>query len=360
MKKPGLISKTIVLAGALVFSVFSTFAADRYSVATGNWSANSTWSATSGGAPGASFPVAGDNAFIEGVFTVTITANAACANLSVANGSVLTIGGFNLTVSGTTALSGTINYSNVAGTKIFTGLVTINSEGIWNNNTINAPIIFRGGITNNGTFNTGTGTYTFNTNNQALTGTFSIPNVTATAITLTNNGTLIVGTALSGTGGLTQGVNATLNLGGTSAITTLTASNSGNTVNFSGAAQTANVSSYYNLTISGSGNKTMAGNASVDGILTLTAGTFTVGTRTLTLNGPTIAGTPENLVTNATSSLVFGGTSSGVLIPISVVAVGGLSITNTSIVTLQSSPTISGIIQPCRSRVIYWSKHTDA
>ena len=163
MKKPGSILKTFVLVWALAFSVVSTFAADRYSVATGNWSAISTWSATSGGAPGASFPVAGDNAFIEGVFTVTITANAACANLSVANGSVLTIGGFNLTVSGTTALSGTINHSNVAGTKIFTGLVTINAGGIWNNNTVNAPIIFRGGITNNGTFNAGTGTYTFNT-----------------------------------------------------------------------------------------------------------------------------------------------------------------------------------------------------
>ena len=161
--------------------------------------------------------------------------------------------------------------------------MTINAGGIWNNNTVNAPITLRGGITNNGTFNAGTGTYTFNTNNQALTGTFSIPNVTATGITLTNNGTLAVGTALSGTGGLTQGVNATLNIGGTSAITTLTASNNGNTVNFSGAAQSVNVSSYYNLTISGSGNKTMAGNASVDGTLNLTAGTFTVGNRTLTL-----------------------------------------------------------------------------
>ena len=206
--------------------------------------------------------------------------------------------------------------------------------------------------------------------------------MTVTGVTLTNNGTLSVGTVLGGTGELTQGINSTLNLGGTSAIITLSATNSGNMINFSGAAQTVNVSSYYNLTISGSGNKTMAGNVTVgatltlasgalsiaantltlsdgaslgygagsltggvtsnltigtgadiilnaiagglnnfttsrniivganlslNGTLTLASGTFTVGAYTLTLNGPTIAGTPANLVTTAASSLVFGG-----------------------------------------------------
>ena len=170
--------------------------------------------------------------------------------------------------------------------------MTVNASGIWNNNTINESITLKGGITNNGIFNAGTGTYTFDTNNQALTGTFSIPNVTVTGVTLTNNGTLTVSTALGGSGGLTQGVNATLNIGGTSAITTLTALNNGNTVNFSGAAQSVNVSSYYNLTISGSGNKTMMGNATVGGTLTLTAGTFTVGASTLHLMAQLL---PEHL-----------------------------------------------------------------
>ena len=85
---------------------------------------------------------------------------------------------------------------------------------------------------------------------------------------------------------------------------------------------------------------------SLNGTLTLTAGTFTVGGNTLTLNGPTIAGTPSNLVVTAASSLVFGGTSAGVLIPATVVALNGLSITNTSFVTLQSSPTITGTFNP--------------
>ncbi len=258
MIRPSLTCKKFFLAVALSLSVIQLIAADRYSVATGNWNLNSTWSATSGGAAGASFPVAGDNVFIEGGFTVTTAASTACANLSIANGSTLAVGGFDITVSGTTTLNGTINHTSTTGTKTFTGLITINATGIWNNNTVNEQINFRGGVSNSGTFNAGTGTYTFNTNNQALTGTLSIPNVTVTGITLTNNSTLTIGTALAGTGGLTQAVNSVLNLGGTSAITTLTATNSGNIVNFSGAAQTAKVSSYYNLTLSGTGIKTFA------------------------------------------------------------------------------------------------------
>ncbi len=153
--------------------------------------------------------------------------------------------------------------------------MTINATGIWNNTTINESITSEGVLQTVATFNAGTGTYTFDTNNQALTGTFSIPRVTVTGVTLTNNGTLTIGTALAGTGGLTQAVNATLNLGGTSAITTLTATNSGNTVNFSGAAQTAKVSSYYNLTLSGTGIKTFATTPTVNAKLSM-EGTATV------------------------------------------------------------------------------------
>ena len=93
-------------------------------------------------------------------------------------------------------------------------------------------------------------------------------------------------------------------------------------------------------------NIILGANLSLNGTLSLAAGTFTVGPMTLTLNGPAIAGTPANLVTTAASSLVFGGTSSGVLIPTSVIAIGGLSTTNTSVVTLQSALTVSGIFNP--------------
>jgi len=267
MIRQDLTCKKFLLAVVLSFSVISLFAADRYSVASNRWDQTSTWSATSGGPAGASVPGASDNVYIEGGNTVRISnASANCANLSIAIGSTLNIRGQNVTVGGTTLVNGTISFTNSnAGTKIFTGLVTIN--GSWTN-TINSTVTFRGGITNNGTFSSGSGTYTFDTNNQIINGVLSIQSVTVTTITLTNNGTLTVGSALGGSGGLIQGINATLDLGGTSGITTLNASNTGNTVNFSGASQSVKATTYYNLTISGSGNKSMTGNVAVEGTLT--------------------------------------------------------------------------------------------
>ena len=45
-------------------------------------------------------------------------------------------------------------------------------------------------------------------------------------------------------------------------------------------------------------NIILGANLIINGTLTLTAGTFTVGNRTLTLNGPTIAGTPVKFSNN--------------------------------------------------------------
>lgn len=49
--------------------------ASRFAVATGDWNNTATWSASSGGAAGASFPVAGDDVFLDaasGAIVVTI------------------------------------------------------------------------------------------------------------------------------------------------------------------------------------------------------------------------------------------------------------------------------------------------
>lgn len=91
-----------------VFFVFigQSWAADRYSVATGLWSATSTWSATSGGPSGASAPIAGDNAIIEGGYTVTLGAAAASANVTVKTGSTIDAATFALAVSAALTLEG--------------------------------------------------------------------------------------------------------------------------------------------------------------------------------------------------------------------------------------------------------------
>jgi hypothetical protein len=55
--------------------------ANRFAIATGNWSSTSTWSTTAGGSGGASVPVAGDNAYANSR-TVTIDVNAAATKIS--------------------------------------------------------------------------------------------------------------------------------------------------------------------------------------------------------------------------------------------------------------------------------------
>ena len=234
--------------------------------------------------------------------------------LTINSGAVLTMWR-PFTVTGTTSITGTINFGSTSTTSrlmTFTGAVTLNSGAVWNETTTGAIPTFSFGdsLTNNATtFTSQTGSHTFTGTAKTLSGATatSIPNVTITG-TYTNNGTLTVSTALAGTGGLTNGATGTLNLGGTSTITTLTASAVGNTVNYNGASQTVAAMTYYNLTLSGSGTKTpAAGTTTVAGNFTLASsviyagttnnpvvnfggnfsnsGTFNSGTGTCTFNG---------------------------------------------------------------------------
>ena len=75
---------TLLLMMAVPFTAMSQL--DRYSVATGNWNVTSTWSATSGGASGASVPIASDIVFVENGYTVTVTDAQAADSITVQNG----------------------------------------------------------------------------------------------------------------------------------------------------------------------------------------------------------------------------------------------------------------------------------
>ena len=66
--------------------------ANKFAVAAGNFNATSTWSDTPAGSPGASVPVAGDNAYANGR-AVTITANATCTKISTEAENGATAGG---------------------------------------------------------------------------------------------------------------------------------------------------------------------------------------------------------------------------------------------------------------------------
>ena len=64
--------------------------ANRFAVATGNWNATSTWSATSGGTAGASVPDTDQHAIIESGNNVTIDVNDEIKSLTINGGGTLT------------------------------------------------------------------------------------------------------------------------------------------------------------------------------------------------------------------------------------------------------------------------------
>jgi MSHA biogenesis protein MshQ len=179
--------------------------------------------------------------------------------------------------------------------------------------------------------NTGDGTLAFSAGASQLTvsGIITLGDGNkAGSINMTNGGTLVtqgfsvvnLGTWTAGAG--TVQLTATNTLPGTSGFGT-----------------------FNNLTINGSGIVTDVGqNTTVSGTLTLANGTLAIGANTLTLNGPAIAGTATNLAATASSSLVFGGSSSGVILPANVTQLNNLTINNANGVTLNASTTINGTL----------------
>ncbi len=278
------------------------------------------------------------NLTTSGSTSVTTGANLTINNLSIGDGTAFTATNYTLTVNGTTTIgSGTSGSLIIAATATalqFTGLVTVNAGGTWNNSGGDA-VNLRGGIINNGTFTAGAGVYTFSTNAQALTGIFSIPSVTVTGITLTNNGTLTVGTALAGSGGLTNAATGTLNIGGTSGITAFTATAAGNTVNYTGAAQTCFVTTYSNLTLSGSGTKTFATTPTVNAVLSM-EGTATVTVTAGVVTYGANATLQYNTATSRTSS------AEEWITPFA--ATGGVIITNTGTITMDAAKVFNASI----------------
>lgn len=227
----------------------------------------------------------GGTAVTTGVTTVNSV-------LSVTAGA-LNVAGFNFTVTGTTGITGTLAHTSTAGTKIFTGRVTVNPGGTWRNNTVNEDITLRGGLTNNGTFTSGTGTYTFDTNNnQQLNGTgITFARDVVANRTVVNNTTVTIGRNLSGSSTWTNNTNSTLNIAG-NLTSGLTASASGNTVNYNGAAaQSARGATYWHLTIGSAGLVTLSADTNIRGNLT-DNGNFrpATGNRTVTFNGTAAQG----------------------------------------------------------------------
>jgi hypothetical protein len=269
--------------------------ADRYWVGgSGTWSTTSTtnWSATPGGASGASAPTAADSVFFDrtGTYTVTLSSGLTCLDLTVTAGTVTFANGVSpsLTVSGSfTLLTGTVWSSS--GTITFNATTTgktITTNGV----TMSAPVVFNGvggGWTlgsawttsnltftiTNGSFDTGNYNLTisqFNSNNS------NVRTITLGSSTLSINSSLtIASTNLTFNADTSQiNVNGATFAGGglTFYNVSFTGTTAGTTRNITGA-NTFNNLSYTSPSSSGVIQVTFAAPQTINGTLTCAGAT---------------------------------------------------------------------------------------
>ncbi|WP_073415475.1 T9SS sorting signal type C domain-containing protein [Flavobacterium defluvii] len=324
-----------------MFFVFSTAnATTYYSPASGSGSPSTltNWwtNMNSTGSNPANFTTAGDIFIIQNGYTMSTTAAwSLTGSLQIATGGILTVNNNNISITGTTTISGTLNLSNNTGSKTFIGLVTVNSGGTWNNSS-SVGVTYRGGITNNGTFTTGTGVQTFDTNAQTLNGTLSIPKLTAN-IAVSNNGNLTITDTLAGSSSLTNNSGATLNLNTTATTTINTITNSGTTnvntgsaintvtanfvntntgtLNLNGSGTIAGITNNGTVNLASSGTISTFNNATAASQLNITAATNPITTLTATVTGNTVNynGTAQTIKATTYSNLTLSGSNTKTL-----------------------------------------------
>lgn len=184
--------------------------ANRFAVASGNFNDTATWSTTAAGSPGASVPVAGDNA-IANNRTVTITANATCDNVTngtnyggTAGGGFVLNNGVTLTANVISAAGGIVTCVSYSGNTSawIVGTVTGSSTsgsptGVVHSGTGTLTITSAGTHTAGRAFaNNSTGTLTISGNCTATGSTGSTPLITN--VTGVVN---ITGNCIGGSGG---------------------------------------------------------------------------------------------------------------------------------------------------------------
>lgn len=294
-----------VLMLLLALHGFSFGQTTYYSRQNGNWAANATWSTVAcGGAAASSYPVAGDNVIIC-THTITLTANAACTNLSiqggllrkdnngtgrtltVSNDLTMTGGDFILTRTGVITATiggdfsinnGTLTFSNANNTSATMNIAgnfsqtggTITETG---GGTARGNIIFNGNTTQTFTKSSGTISQTINfTVNSGATldmGT-SVLDGSAGAFTLSNGATLITahpeGISSAGALGSIRTTTRTFNSGANLVYNGTVAQVTGSFIT------TPTASTINSLTINNSSGVNLSGNLTVAGTLTLSAG----------------------------------------------------------------------------------------
>ncbi|MBP9180004.1 MAG: hypothetical protein KBG24_05865, partial [Bacteroidia bacterium] len=219
------------------------------------------------------------NIVVSGAGTKTLGGSEVINNLNISAGT-LSVGSNSLTVNGSTTVDGTFIDNNASGSLLFIGQVAIGNSGVWNIS-VSQGVELLGGITNNGSFTSGNGTYRFTTNSQSITGTLTFSGnilLTTASTSITNYGNVTVNGNLEAWNTSNEWINtsgSSLTVAQDLLITgILTATALNNTVIYNNSGtRVAKAATYYNLTKSGAGSLTL--NAlTVNGTLTVNAGTF--------------------------------------------------------------------------------------
>ncbi|MBQ02418.1 MAG: hypothetical protein CL477_17245 [Acidobacteria bacterium] len=281
-----------VVSAICLIAASPASAAARVSVASGNWNSPDTWSDSIGGASGFSVPVAGDTVTIDGGFTVTVTADAACASVAFTRRTAtsLTIAPeVTLTVSDALTIPRSVAGVNL----VAVGAGTLKAGNVAFTNTGTA-------VRHHITITTGRLTVAGNVeaaNHPSDHQNFIIEDMSA-SITLTGAGLLQVGGTLLLGGSTSDWPNVT-----TGTLTT----SPGSTVEYNGADQTVhNIDYFGNLTLSGSGVKTLQpGTTTIGGNLTLSGAATMTTVADVTVRGNVSVGP----VRSQPATIVEGGQS---------------------------------------------------
>ena len=264
---------TLTLGG--VVNQFNTFTAGQSTISytySGDYYIPNVayYNLTMGGTTGTRYQV-GD-LVVANIFTLPF--------LSLPGACVFEIGANSLTVNGSMSVGSrwTLSKSQLNGSVLFIGAVTMGSGSNWNFSG-NSPMEFRGGLMGtDGTFTSGTGTYSFTTNNQIV----GPSNVTLSGNMLLGSGTVVTMTGFLTTFGTVTGASSTseLKINGTHYMynmstpmstgiyTPLNATTSNIGYMFNGNF-TIPYASYYGLTVGGSGIKTLGQNTTVSSLTLL-------------------------------------------------------------------------------------------
>jgi hypothetical protein len=146
----------------------------------------------------------------------------------------------------------------------------------------------------------------------------SILDLGSSILSLGSNTLTMIGTITSSTGSISSGSTSNITISGYHGFGTIPFTTGSNTLN--------------NFTIwrDSTGSVDLGSDLIIAGTLSLNKGNFNLNAYTLALNGAAIGGTPTNLITTSNSSLSYGGSTSGLILPSNVTVLKNLTLNNSN------------------------------